>query len=437
VRTLRACLFATLVLPTAGGARAAAAVGAPTYDEVYAAPDDIPLNLAFAQSEAAAGHLLSAAAAYERILILKPEMASVRLAYVKVLVRLDDREGALEQLRVLEGQALSPADAAEAARYRRLLAAQSRHRLSAYLSAGATYQSNVYGQFYSQLNIPGQVRKEPGSDSVVSATVEDVVRITDGGRVAVDLELAGYHQAAITGPDTRYDVGEARVGLLREGSGSVWRVSGLGRFYRLFGQPYIAEAGAEAYLAVGLGPHASVSTSGEAVWQDFHEPLTAQALAGLGVDGGHAGPRYNVSVSLATRPRPQDVAVVTVGYEAKSASYRPFSYDAPYVRASYSVPAGRDGWFTLWAEHRRVTGRDVDAIFLDGHRQADRLTSVRIDWEGPIGRLLDPAGRRRWIDGLGLQMGVGYDRRQSAAPLASYKSIGGRLMLVWRYQSRK
>jgi hypothetical protein len=418
-----------------GAAEAAEAAAAPTYDDVLAAPDDVQLNLGFAQAEQAAGRLLSAAAAYERILILRPEWDSVRLAYAKVLYALDDRAGAREQLQILSTRKLAAGERDEADRLRRRLSTDGRNSVSGYLATGAIYQTNAFGQFYSQFNLPGQVRSERGADAVVSASLEDVLQISDDGRLAGYLSLSGYHQSPIVGPDTRYQVGEARIGLSGAPGQATWRLGGLRRVYRLFGAPYIAETGGQADLSVAVGDRARVETYFEGVWQDYHEPLVAETLAGLG--GGHNGPRYSASVVLILHPRRQDVAILAGGYEAKSAGYRPFAYDAPYVDASYSLPAGRVGWITLRAQRRRLTGREPDPIYLGGARERDRFTSVRIDYEAPIGRMLDPAGQRRALDGLGLQAGLGYDSRRSAPPLAGYDSIGGRVLLIWRFQSRK
>src|ERR1700733_13066917 len=70
----------------------------PSFDQVMQAPDDVDLNIAYAKSMADSGHLLSAAAALERVLMLKPNAASVRLLYAVVLYRLHDPPRATRQL---------------------------------------------------------------------------------------------------------------------------------------------------------------------------------------------------------------------------------------------------------------------------------------------------------------------------------------------------
>jgi hypothetical protein len=421
-----------LVLPVL--AASAVAATPPTYDQVMAAPDDVELNLAYARSETAQGHLLSAAAAYERILMVRPEWDSVRLAYAKVLVGLDDRDGALEQLRLIETRNLSSSEKQEAARYRRRLEGKSRNSVTGYLAAGAIYQTDAYGQFYSQFNLPQLVRQQAGSDGVVSLSVDDVLKLSDHRPLAAYFSFVGYNQSTISGPDTRYQVVEARSGLSAADGRSAWRIGGLYRHYWLFGEPYVSEAGGQASFALTPLPRVTIKSDVEAVWQNFHEPLVLQTLGGT---NGHDGPRYDVNISINVHPWRQDVAMLQAGRETKSASYRPFAYDAPYVRASYGISLKQAGWAWFTGEGRRVSFREGDPIYLGGARRTDVLRSARVEWDAPIGRLLDRSGSRKALDGLTLQASLGYDRRSSSPPLAGYHSVGGRLLLAWQFPPRK
>src|SRR6201999_878009 len=93
----------------------------PTLEQVMQAPDDVDLNLAYARSMADSGHLLSAAAALERVLMAKPNAASVRLLYAVVLYRLDDLQGADAQLTQVDDAQLPPLERAELEKYRRVV----------------------------------------------------------------------------------------------------------------------------------------------------------------------------------------------------------------------------------------------------------------------------------------------------------------------------
>jgi tetratricopeptide (TPR) repeat protein len=61
-----------------------------TYQDILKNPDNIELNYLYAQSQVAAGELRGAAATLERILLLSPGLARVRLLYAVVLFRLDN-----------------------------------------------------------------------------------------------------------------------------------------------------------------------------------------------------------------------------------------------------------------------------------------------------------------------------------------------------------
>ena len=72
-----------------------------TYADILANPDDIELNLAFAQNQIADGNVQGASAAYERILLIQPENARVRLLYAIVLFRLDSLKEAERELKTV------------------------------------------------------------------------------------------------------------------------------------------------------------------------------------------------------------------------------------------------------------------------------------------------------------------------------------------------
>jgi hypothetical protein len=72
-----------------------------TYEDILKDPDNIELNARYAQEQIARGELLSAAATLERILLINPDLADVRLLYVVVLYRLDSLNEAQKELDVL------------------------------------------------------------------------------------------------------------------------------------------------------------------------------------------------------------------------------------------------------------------------------------------------------------------------------------------------
>ena len=79
-----------------------------TYEDILKDPDNIELNARYAQDQIARGELLSAAATLERILLVNPNLADVRLLYAVVLYRLDSLNEAQKEIDALRQVTLPP-----------------------------------------------------------------------------------------------------------------------------------------------------------------------------------------------------------------------------------------------------------------------------------------------------------------------------------------
>jgi len=73
-----------------------------TFQEILENPDDLDLNLRYAKLQVVEGNLLGASATLERILLIKPDAAPVRLFYAVVLFRLDNLNEAARELALLQ-----------------------------------------------------------------------------------------------------------------------------------------------------------------------------------------------------------------------------------------------------------------------------------------------------------------------------------------------
>ncbi len=114
-----------------------------TYADVLANPDDPELNIRWADAQVARGDLKGAAATLERILLLQPELANVRLYHAIVLFRLDDLDGAESELERVRQAELTAELAASAIDYsRRIERRRRRTRGSFSVTGGAQYDSN-------------------------------------------------------------------------------------------------------------------------------------------------------------------------------------------------------------------------------------------------------------------------------------------------------
>lgn len=74
-----------------------------TFEDILKDPDNLQLNFKFAQQQIANNELLGSAATLERILLVNPNLADVRLLYAVVLYRLDSLDEAKKELNALKG----------------------------------------------------------------------------------------------------------------------------------------------------------------------------------------------------------------------------------------------------------------------------------------------------------------------------------------------
>lgn len=72
-----------------------------TYQQVLADPDNIDLNFRFALTQIRQGNVRGAGATLERILLIQPELAEVRVLFAIVLFRLDNLDEAERELRAV------------------------------------------------------------------------------------------------------------------------------------------------------------------------------------------------------------------------------------------------------------------------------------------------------------------------------------------------
>lgn len=394
------------------------------------APDDIALNLAFARAEISAGRLVSAASAFERVLILEPDSDAVRLDYLEILLRLDNRQDAEEQIRILADRRLDPAQQAALARYRSMLVKAPPAALNGFIGGGVGHLSDAFGVFNTQFLSPQGRRTEAGMNWVMMGRVATSWKLppeTLSAYAAVD----GYSQARLSGPDTGFQFAQGEAGLSGAGPGLSWRLGGVGRHVRLLHEPYLTELGATGALNFGLGRRWVLSGSGEAVHQAFDEPQIDALAATLG--GGHDGGRYEAAVTLAYRPTPRHYLGATLGFETKSAPYKPFAYDAPYAELSYNLKLDREASLSLYASTRRVTYGGPDRVFLGGASREDTISTARVDLFAPLQSIFGAARLPAPLRETAVQLAFTYDRRDNGAPLADFESFGGQMMFVWRF----
>lgn len=113
------------------------------YQEVLARPNDVALNFAWAQTQVERGDIKGAANTLERILLIAPNQAPIRLLYAIVLYRLERLQEAERELEQLQGLPMESSLRGEIERYRRDIAfARKQTKFTATVSLGMQYDWN-------------------------------------------------------------------------------------------------------------------------------------------------------------------------------------------------------------------------------------------------------------------------------------------------------
>lgn len=112
------------------------------YSDVLKDPDNIKLNFRFARQQVEDGNVKGASATLERILLIQPDLAAVRLFYAAVLIRLDSLAEAEQQLDLVVA-AEDPRASEQVARYRDAIAERrKRTHVTISIAAGGQYDTN-------------------------------------------------------------------------------------------------------------------------------------------------------------------------------------------------------------------------------------------------------------------------------------------------------
>ncbi len=114
-----------------------------TFEDILRDPDNLELNFDFAKQQIADNELLGSAATLERILLVNPNLADVRLLYAVVLYRLDSLDEAKKELDSLKSVPLPKNIEAQVSEYqRRIKVKKRRTRFGLRQTVGWGYDTN-------------------------------------------------------------------------------------------------------------------------------------------------------------------------------------------------------------------------------------------------------------------------------------------------------
>ena len=411
------------------------AAAAQDFDAVLAAPDDAELNLEFARRAADAGDLNGAAGALERVLIADPNRHGARLMYAVILYRLDDLQGARDQLDLLEPVTLTPLQRAEATRYRgRIERSRSTTRFSGSLSAAVTYEEDAAGALTTQFDsIFTPPVSEEGAAAAFTARFNVAQDLDGASGYAAVASVGGYDRSTFDDIDGNVRRGDVEAGLSYVGRLNSWNISAVARVLNLLDEPYMGEVGIKAQARWRTSNATTLSVSGEAVSQTFDEPAV-DAVA-LVIGGDRDGRRYDFNVGLTHRLDAHSSMSVSAGWQDKQADYEPFGYSGPGVQARYGTTTRRGQYLAISGGMQWLEYDAPDPVFIGFGAPAreDVRSWARVAVGAPISAFTAAGATGDWRQDVGIEGALTYGARDSLTPLADYDSWGAELRLSWRF----
>lgn len=425
-------LISAIVGLTAGTTQTALAQD---FDAVMAAPDDPAVNFEFARRSVDAGDLNSAAGALERVLMADPNRHGARLLYAVVLYRLDDLQGARDQLSLLDTVNLTPLQRAEADRYRaRIERSQSPTRFGGSLSAGLTYEEDAAGALTTQFDsVFAPPVSEDGAAVVFSARMTAIHDLSGAAGYAMFGSVGAYDRTTFNDIDGDVRRGDIEAGFSYQGRLNSWSVSAVARALDLLDDPYLREVGVKGQARWRISNRTTVSLTGEAVSQSFDEPAVDALVLLTG--GTRDGWRYDLNLGLNHRLSARSSMGVSVGWQDKQADYEPFGYSGPGLQARYDTGDHSGRYLAVSGGVQWLDYDAPDPIFIGFAAPAreDVRRWARFAVGAPISAFTAAGATGDWRQDVGIEGALTYGARDSGAPLADYDSWGAELRLTWRF----
>lgn len=404
-----------------------------SFEQIYAAPDDEQLNLAYAQQQADKGELSDAAATLERMLYGKPNWDSVRLFYALVLYRLDDRRAAQHELSLLDDRPLTPAQRETFDAYQASFTESNEDVASAAtglrgrLAIGARYDDNA-GNAIGDVVFGGN--DKPDESLLFQSITEYSAPIADGSSTSLvlrgDVQLRRHEDVSRADYDV-YGLQGGFKGALDNGIGWTARAEFLR--VNVATERYLNRGGA----TVGLNG----SFSDETLW--------TLAVSGYGEDFFNLnfttneternGNKYIADAGVSHQFGPTLNVGVNVAYEDKSARNAALAYDGWRLRGRGTLDLGKDIYLRADAEYRQLD-YDADSPFLFPFAaRADDNLRLRGALGVPVNSLAQMFGGEgaEFTQDMTLEFGFNYYNRDTNIPDADYENLGGGIKLIYGF----
>ncbi len=400
------------------------------FEDVLQHPDDVELNYFYARSQLAAGELRGAASTLERILLLAPDLARVRLLHAVVLFRLDDLNEADREFRTVAKLPMDDRLREELEFYLEQIELRRKTtRYSASLAAGMQWDSNR--------------NAGPESDSILFFdTPFDLV----SGRKKSDfsgLFLAGLRARH----DLGFDAGHALQGGVQfygqkqfdeteldllsfsaEGGGlyrspiADLQPSLYGTYLNLDGESYVSSVGsglrASRRVSKWLDVFARVRLDYELFERLRNSPTTDQ----------RTGARVQAQAGASFTPLPMLRVDAGTGFVHKHAKERFYTYTGPTAFLSGTVLLGQGQFLLSSFSFEWDAYRGHEPIVSHRNRR-DAIYTGGLSYGAPMGFLLPFLASSRFLRDTLFTLNATYLNEQST--LRNYQYDDWRLSFLW------
>lgn len=398
------------------------------FADILKAPGDIELNERFAVQQIRRGDLRGAATTLERVLLLAPGRDRTRMLYAAVLYRLDDAADAGREIELLLARPLPDDLKAEAAKYKKLVAAsQRRTHFDARLSLGYGYDDN----------------RNAGPDSDQKLFFGSALNLSDGSKRKQDtnVQFAGSVGASREVGGARGHSVFARIGYYR-GEQTVVNILDLQAYSASLGGVYHTRLAdftptlgfdhvllsRSTYLrsfSQGLRVSRRLTHRAE-VWGSLtrdDQGFIRTPLIPLGDE--RQGDQYDLSLGGAYLLTASDRLTATLGHRRKQAKMRYYAYRRESLGLEYTRLLGR-GMFAvvgLTADFDRYASEDATVSPVVRHD--DALTGQLL-FGAPLSLLWKPLDA---FTGT-----LGYERFQQRSNLLNYQYKNDKLTALLTYK---
>ena len=362
-----------------------------TYEEILADPDNIDLNFRFAKAQVNRGNLVGASATLERILMIRPDLGSIRHFYALVLYRLDSLEEAKRELERASEASLTEAQRRQVDAYLRdIRKRQRRTKLTASSSLGWGFDTNRNAS-------PSSKRRLLSDAPVV---------LTGTSRKRRDTNLLSVTSLQIT-HDLRHQAGHQLIGSLTyflgeqtaaddldlqsfsvEG-GAVFNTplatitpTGFANYVYLSRETFQRSQGVKMKVERELGERIGLSASGSWTREEF-DPIVENASA-----PERDGDRINVTVGTQYTLTPSMQLSIEGAYENKDVDdlQQSNAYQGGKLTGSHTWLLGK-GQFLLSGITYTRNSYDHPDVSISAAKRRDTQLRGRISYGAPVSLL--------------------------------------------------